>query len=968
MEERLFAECMNLVTSRMNMENFYAPYFKSGHKFSLNKLVHCPFPGHEDKEPSFKVNFDGSFICFGCQTKGGGPIKFHQIISGYPSIMQSLRELYSECVEAIVGDDVLDLLHKKLMSDVEFVERLYRERGIRKEILIAYYCGKTEDGNRLTIPVHNKFGFVTCVHALNIFHTKEFRDCEPIRLKMPTRQLHPLSVLQSHDVVVLAEGQADMLCGLSHGIACATVGGSSNKLRSEDMRHLVGKTVVVCYDQDQAGTKGAKTIADQLMMSGMVTEVKILDLPVADGNKDLTDWLVKEGHTREEFFELVRAADFHALPIPELLANRNKLAMGISEMETGGDTGPPFVPLHKLRMDQYFNKICRSEAEVIGKAPETVCCPKQIYIQCSGGRAKCKYDSCPMKEDPFGAHLFEIGADDPDIIRLMDARQNELPAVVKDLLRCGPKCSVRVDVKKAYFVSKILLSPDPRKDEGGTTNTESIQMPGYYIGTDIVPNVPYLLTGYLTRHPVSGSAVYVAIKAEAMSDTLSSFSVTEEVLELLRPFSCFVKGKPLFPQMMQFYEHMGQTITKIRKRPLTHMAIDLVYFSPVSLMFCDQYIHKGALDVLVFGDTRCGKGFISEGLQRYYEHGEVISAENVSMMNLIGGIKVLSHFRGVCWGRLATRHKDTVIIDEMNSLKPDEIGRMSRVRSEGVAQVNKDGLRHNANAITGIIWLSNPRDRRLLRNYNYGIQALETLVPAPEDIARYDYIHAVAVDEVSAEDINANGKHYGDHKFTKIQCHNLILWAKSRPPDHFEFSTKAADRILRASVELGKKYSSTFPLILAENARFKLARISAAIAARIFNNTHNGKWVYVDEWCVDCAVDFLEALYDNNTLGLKSFSDMERKKTNLKEKDLEQFLRQLSDSTKMSLVDLSRFFLGNDHMMKVDLQDIFGVDQYEAQEIINRLIRCQAILRKYQHYVKTPQFIQYLRNQVEVLQ
>jgi hypothetical protein len=38
--------------------------------FDPNKLMRCPLPAHEDKNPSFRL-FSQGFRCFGCGRKGG---------------------------------------------------------------------------------------------------------------------------------------------------------------------------------------------------------------------------------------------------------------------------------------------------------------------------------------------------------------------------------------------------------------------------------------------------------------------------------------------------------------------------------------------------------------------------------------------------------------------------------------------------------------------------------------------------------------------------------------------------------------------------------------------------------------------------------------------------------------------------------------------------------------------------------
>ena len=44
-----------------------------------------------------------------------------------------------------------------------------------------------------------------------------------------------------------------------------------------------------------------------------------------------------------------------------------------------------------------------------------------------------------------------------------------------------------------------------------------------------------------------------------------------------------------------------------------------------------------------------------------------------------------------------------------------------------------------------------------------------------------------------------------------------------------------------------------------------------------------------------------------------------------------------------------------------DIEDIFAQPREEAKEILSKLRKCGAIKRFYNHYMKTPQFISYLK-------
>ena len=68
------------ITSRINIDTFYAEYIHGWKPGEYSRLYHCPFPSHDDKTPSFQVNSNGSFFCHGCKATGGGPVKFFEEI------------------------------------------------------------------------------------------------------------------------------------------------------------------------------------------------------------------------------------------------------------------------------------------------------------------------------------------------------------------------------------------------------------------------------------------------------------------------------------------------------------------------------------------------------------------------------------------------------------------------------------------------------------------------------------------------------------------------------------------------------------------------------------------------------------------------------------------------------------------------------------------------------------------------
>ena len=965
-------DLINLVTQHINIQSFYKGYFSEWNG-NFNTKVRCPF--HEDKDPSFKIYDAGNWKCFGCGASGGGPIAFEKSIKNI-EFGQALRSLYSEHYQHIVDPEVLQLHRMNFDENPDLVERLERERGWTKGVMDALQLGFTTDRvkntTRLTIPCSNRHGFVDCVYYYDVFGMREEGEAKtkPMVNSMAHGRLWPIGVLADHDDIVFCEGLGDVITAMSHDIAAVTVGSSSAPLNSADLRMLEGKNIAVCYDMDTAGRAGAKKMCDRLAGSGGVAGVRDVLLPMAqEDHTDLTDWLHHEGHGLEAFKTIVAATDFYKKDTPKVVSLRQLTG----DAEDSGDAypsspfptpkSPPFVSLRSLQSAKLYGKPFQTEAVVVGKAPLPIFAPKIVELMCRNPTAKCfKIGTCRFVNAVDHTIRVELDPWDPDTLSIMEGGKMQRLMAMKDRLGILKGCPLKYTMQKAYTVYKTLIAPPVGFDEA-QANPETLQVLAFYFGDNIRSNIPYLFTGYTVEHPGSSEATAVLTEATSLATTLEAFEVTKEMVDSLAEFRV-PEGADTFDHLMDYYGHCSRSLSGIVGRDLVHFACDLVFFSPVSFTFGDEFLRKGPLDVLVFGDPRTGKNCIVDSFQRHYQHGEVISGESCSPMNLIGGIKVTSEFRGLQWGRFVARHRDTIIVDEMSALATQHIGLLSRIRSEGIANVDKDGLHQHADAICGILWLSNPRDHRMLGQYSYGVKALKTLVPAPEDIARFDYVVAVASGEVPSGDINRTGRTREQHRFNQDQCHNLILWSKSRTPEQIKFSDETTAFIMEEAGKFGRTYTKEIPLTLAENMRFKLAKIAVAIAARTFSSDTTGEFLYVTKAHAQAGVTFLHQVYETETLGFKLYSDMAKAFSVLDEAGLEEKLRRHSEMSDISFHDMCALMVKHEQMSLEDMQSVLGLERREAGILRNLLVRYHCIVRKGNFYEKSNGFNTFLRKVV----
>lgn len=176
-------------------------------------------------------------------------------------------------------------------------------RGI-KDFVIDRYCIDYREG-KVVIPVHGADG--------KIIFNKYRRD--PESNDGPKYQydkgakaaLYGLLTYDNPTKCVIAEGELDCLRLLSEYISSVSTTGGSGTFEEEWAPVFAGVDTYICYDNDEAGMKGA------FHVQSIVPWAKIVWLPDSVGvGGDITDYL--KSHTREEFMELLSKAERYEMP------------------------------------------------------------------------------------------------------------------------------------------------------------------------------------------------------------------------------------------------------------------------------------------------------------------------------------------------------------------------------------------------------------------------------------------------------------------------------------------------------------------------------------------------------------------------------------------------------------------------------------------------------------------------------
>jgi DNA primase len=362
-------------------------------------MTHCPF--HDDKNPSFSVtqNTDGVWLwrCFACNI-GGTVIDFvmrkenlllpeaiaklsatkasADLSSGHSSLGRNGHHAPNP-LELLKS--VTDFYHKSFFEDKRGVEYL-KSRGIKSEEVIrsfkigfvngslrktlSYSGSMTQDlkeigilnqdrneifYNSIVIPLLDQDGNVVSLYGRNIQRKGH------LYLKGPHKGLVNRQGAYGTDKVIFTEAILDALSlyelGIRNVIPLYGAGGFTEDHQELLIKHQI-KEVEICFDNDEAGTRGTEELAKKLSIPSSV-----IKLP--EGIKDANEFLVA-GKTKEEFLVLPRQIAFPRALLPQgSSGGRNDEEItkekGALYLKTGDRNYrvllPEFDSIHSLRVN-----------------------------------------------------------------------------------------------------------------------------------------------------------------------------------------------------------------------------------------------------------------------------------------------------------------------------------------------------------------------------------------------------------------------------------------------------------------------------------------------------------------------------------------------------------------------------------------------------------------------------------------
>lgn len=887
----------------------------------------------DDSSPSLSINpANGAFHCYGCGWKGTSIVGYATDVLFDGNFNRALASLYSEYIRETIPQREITNAHKKLMRKSSLVQKITATRGWTDETLRKFSIGWDFDEKRTVIPIFNYEGYCVDIRKHDTLYRAKLVEGKRVSSKglrsSRTGDWFPFfpacNPFISNEIWVL-EGEPDTILATQDGLNCVTMTGGAGVwagVEHEKLKLFANKDVVLCLDADKAGQNAAQALAERLSAIG----VHSLKNVVVPHGKDVSDFFLKHGGSAQALRQYASSADWLIKP-----TKRNVVT----------------IPLSETSHASHIGKTVLSNVIISGKADAPQAIPHRMRLTCNTSEY---CSSCPCKKQ--GEAEYFAQANDPESLAWLYAKD---PAQrVKEELHLAKSCKMHVEVMEWQNLEQVTLIPalstSTEQDKGAYSTRR-----GYYIGHGIESNQNYEITAVPTIHPRTKESVLLIEKAVGTYDSVAQFRLAQEEVKHLQGL---FNDDPI-KIIKEICSMLAHNHTHIYGRWDLHAAIDLVFHSPKDFTFADVQLPKGSMELLVFGDTRCGKGQVAEGLVKFYDLGQVVSGENASFMGLCGGAAKAGDNFQLSWGAIPINDGRLVVIDEFSGLDSNVLGRLSRVRSEGIAEINKGGINTKTKANTRLVWMANPHKGREVASYANGVSAIMELVGTNEDVARFDLAVVVQKGEVDVNTINTLHSQQVKSRFTKEDLRKVVLWAWSRKPEHIVFTRQATEYILGAANRMADIYSATIPLVQGENVRFKIAKIAAAIAARCFA-TEDGVFLRVTERHAELAVSLMQRYYSKSSMGYRQFSDIETgTKTLIDVHILDTFFQNWPQHVRTQLVD---GLMSADRFGVREVQDWCDVDAMIAKKFIGQFVRCQAIKQLAQGlYVKKPAFITYLK-------
>jgi len=511
-----------------NYTQFYRDHLALPDNHKAETLVTCIF--HDDNKPSLSVNSEtGLFKCHtpSCEASGGGnAYSFYALVNKeddmtYDEAKAYVDEKYGTKVKAkkarkikVAKDfpitmEEIEAKHQTLLSKPLVMEKVYA-MGWSEEVIKKFQIGFCPP--RIWIPIKE---------GSKVVNIRRYARNPPDGNKVISiagfgeARLWPLEALDK-ETIYLFEGEKDCLLAYSLGLDAMTVTGGAGTFHMKWARLFEDRKVVVCYDVDDAGQKGAAMVSQYLIRSAK--EVKVIHLPIKEpDNADFSDYILAGG-TRDTFLALVERTE----PVERVKDSR--VSSDITEVSIS----------NAVEKKLFYHRI-KSKMRVVSKMETPLLLPGVLNFTCTRAFGNACY-SC--ENNATGVTTVHLDEKSGATLRLLTSSVKESKSLYKEIFKVPRQCTqYQVLETDHQYVEDVLSSPvveECSKRDMFRQRFEEHQM--FILNTALDVNTDYDIESVMFEHPIDRRIVHLVYRIAPCQSTLENMELDDATLKTLERF------------------------------------------------------------------------------------------------------------------------------------------------------------------------------------------------------------------------------------------------------------------------------------------------------------------------------------------------------------------------------------------------------------------------------------------------
>jgi hypothetical protein len=334
--------------------------------------------------------------------------------------------------------------------------------------------------------------------------------------------------------------------------------------------------------------------------------------------------------------------------------------------------------------------------------------------------------------------------------------------------------------------------------------------------------------------------------------------------------------------------------------------------------------------------------------------GQYVVAETASMVGLSATATQTTNGWFVEWGPLVLGDRRLIIVDGAQKLSKNDWSKLAESQRTGNITLNK-AAKGEAHARTRQIIIANPVNlenygtTREMNSFLFPYMALATIMDI-QSIARLDFSIFVDASDVSAKEINVTVDEKPDDYLKYLEDLRAFVWEGKY---NIQYDKEFIKAVHEKATELYNKFHVNSVPLVSIDMKFKLVRLSTALALGTCSFNEEFDTVTVTKEHVEYVTTFLDGVYTN--AGLHEGAARERT-SDIDQYEVDQIVNEIAkkiDCEAEKVVEIVKWMAHQPSFSKDQLKTAFGLVEKNALVPLLSMLQTEGLISRAKGFVLT---------------